>query len=152
MTNMIDAATPMDIFIYWEPLRAGGASFLSGIDNETGTIRMTGGGIWQPSDAQRYFDQQRRVIEQARRRFGCLKICMDVRAWVVEDSHSVEQFQNMNSELYAPHDRFAALVKSSADKQHARDAVPVGIREAFLSPGAAEVWLQAHSTGSSRQL
>jgi hypothetical protein len=133
------------MFVKWEPMVSGLASFLSGIDNDTGTIRMVGGGVWRPADALRYFDQHQKVIDQARRRFGKLKIFMDIREWVVENPASVSQVQSFNCELFQPEDRLAAVVRSSVDKQHSRDAIAVGTREAFVSFNAAETWLQAYS-------
>lgn len=147
MTRIISQATLLDMVVKWEPMRSGQATFFSGIDNDTGTIRMVGQGIWRPADAQRYFDQQRWILEQARRRFGALKVFMDLRGWVVEDSSSVLQFDGINRELFRPEDRLAAIVGSSVDKKHSRDALAVGTREAFVSPNAAEIWLQAYSGG-----
>lgn len=147
MTGMILPTASLDMFVRWEPLLGNRASFLSGLDNDTGTIRMVGGGVWRPADAHRYFDHQRPIIEQARRRFGPLKILMDVRGWVVENPDSVSQFQDINTELFDPEDRLAAVVQTSANKQHSRDAIAVGIREAFVSPSAAETWLHAYSSG-----
>lgn len=134
---------PLDMLVRWEPSSKSRAAFSSGVDNSSGTIRMTGSGIWRPADARRYFDQQRHIIEQARRRFGPLKILMDLRGWIVEDPASVLQFEGINSELFRPDDRLAAVVGTSVDKKHSREALAVGIREAFISPGAAETWLQA---------
>jgi hypothetical protein len=134
----------LDLLVRWEasPLRP--ASFFCGIDNASQTVRVMGGGIWRDADAQRYFDQQRKIVDEARRRFGALRISFDVREWVVESPRSVLQFQDMNREIYRDEDRLVALVKSSVDKQHPRAALAVGTREAFVSTRAAELWLQAY--------
>jgi hypothetical protein len=149
MSKLISPTTALDQFVKWEPLCSGRASFFSGVDNDTGTIRMAGGGIWCPEDARRYFEHQRPIIEMARRRFGTLKVFMDIRDWVVENAESVLQFQDFNAELFRPDDRLAAVVRSSIDKQNSRDAIAIGDREAFVSPNAAETWLHAYSQGSS---
>jgi hypothetical protein len=145
MPKLISPVPTLEMFLKWEPLGPGRATFRSGIDNDTGTILMAGGGIWVPADVQRYFDRQQTIIEQARRRFGTVKVLMDIREWVVENPSSVLQFQGFNTELFRPDDRLAAVVRSSADKQNSRDAIAVGVREAFVSPNAAETWLHAYS-------
>ncbi|PZU07520.1 hypothetical protein [Sphingomonas sp.] len=135
----------LDMMVQWRPSHLRTATFVCGLDNATGTVRCTGGGIWREADAQLYFDQQTKIVAEARRRFGALRVFIDVRDWVVENEQSVLQFCAMNAQIYSAADRLAAIVKSSADKQHPRTALAVGIRESFVSPNAAEMWLQAYS-------
>jgi hypothetical protein len=141
------APIELDLHVCWSP-KPGDAVFSSGIDNDTGTVRVVGGGIWRVPDAERYFTQQRRIVDEARRRFGALKVFFDVRGWIVESPQSALQFQEVNARLYRPEDRLASLVNSSLFKQHPRTALGVGNRESFMSAHAAETWLQAYSGNS----
>ena len=133
----------LDMLTRWEPSRADAAGFYSGLDNAAHTVRVMGSGVWLGRHADRYFEQQRRIVDQARRRFGPLKAFFDVRNWVVENPQSALQFQDMNSELYRPEDRLVAIVRSSADREHPRTALRGKNTEVFTSPGAGESWLQA---------
>jgi hypothetical protein len=135
----------LDMLVRWEPQGASRAAFYSGLDMACGTVRVMGAGIWREADADLYFTQQRRIIEEARTRFGAVKVFFDVRDWVVENPQSAIQFQDMNSEIYHADDRLAAVVTSSVSKQHPRTALTVGQREVFVSMNAAETWLQAYS-------
>ncbi|MDO6414881.1 hypothetical protein Q4F19_10860 [Sphingomonas sp. BIUV-7] len=137
----------LDLLVQWDVSHLRKASFQCGLDNACATVRVVGGGVWREADAQLYFTQQRRIIDEARRRFGALRVLFDVRDWVVENPQSVLQFQAMNAEIYKPEDRLAAVVRSSVDKQHPRAALAVGTREVFISANAAETWLQAYATG-----
>jgi hypothetical protein len=145
MSSLITPASKLDLWVQWQRSHLRQAAFTCGIDNESQTVRVMGGGIWREADAQLYFDHQTRIIKEARIRFGDLKVLFDVRDWVVECPQSVVQFQKMNREIYRPGDRLAAIVKSSVDKQNPREALAVGTREAFISSSAAETWLQAYS-------
>lgn len=138
----------LDLLVTWDQSRPTQAGFYSGLDEDTRTVRVMGAGIWHESDAQRYFDQQRAIVDEARRRFGSLKVFFDVRDWIVENPQSALQFQDMNSEIYRPEDRLVAVVNSSLGKRHPRTALGVGNREAFISMSAAETWLQAYSTAA----
>ncbi|MDO7844430.1 hypothetical protein [Sphingomonas immobilis] len=135
----------LDHFVQWEPSHRSQAAFSAGLDDATQTVRVRGGGIWYGPDAELYFIQQRRIVEEARRRYGVLKAFYDVRCWVVENPDSVLQFTAMNSEIYRPEDRLVAVVESSVAKPHPRAALAVGQRESFLSLSAAETWLQAYA-------
>jgi hypothetical protein len=135
----------LDMLVQWERSNRDQAGFYSGIDLAARTVRVMGSGIWRQSDADRYFDHQQRMIDEARRRYGPLRVSFDVREWIVEDERSALQFQTMNMEIYRPEDRLVALVSSSINKEHPRVALAVGTREAFLSPKAAETWLQAYA-------
>jgi hypothetical protein len=137
----------LDLFVQWEPSSTSVAAFHSGLDLETRTVRVMGAGVWHEDDAALYFDQQRRIIDEARRRFGPLRVFFDVRSWIVENEQSALQFQHMNAEIYRPEDRLVAVVNASVDKKHPRVALGVGTREAFVSMNAAETWLQAYSIG-----
>lgn len=150
MPALIHDANALEMLARWEPSSPGQAAFHSGIEIETGTVRVMGAGVWRKADADLYFDQQRRIIETARRRFGPLKVFFDVREWVVENEQSALQFQHMNNEIYKPEDRLVALVKSSLNKEHPRIALGIGNREAFMSMTAAETWLQAYSATSRK--
>ena len=132
---------PLDLLVQW-PASLSSASFVSGLDNETRTVRVTGGGIWRRADADRYFEQQRYIVDEARRRFGALRVSFDVRGWIVENPDSALQFQGMNAEIYRPEDRLVALVSCSALKPHPRTALGPG-SQVFISDHAAETWLQA---------
>jgi hypothetical protein len=146
MSSLITPSDGLDLLIQWQPSYLRQAAFSCGIDNESRTVRVMGGGIWREADAQLYYDHQMRIVREARSRFGKLKVLFDVRDWVVECPQSVVQFQDMNREIYRAEDRLAAIVKSSVDKQSPREALAVGTREAFISSSAAETWLQAYST------
>jgi hypothetical protein len=145
MSPLMLPSNQLDLFVEWQPSHLRKATFRCGIDNESQTVRVKGGGTWREADAQLYFDHQARIIREARIRFGDLKVLYDVRDWVVECPESVAQFQAINREIYRPGDRLAAIVKSSVDKQNPREALAVGTREAFISSSAAETWLQAYS-------
>jgi hypothetical protein len=136
----------LDLLVQWEPSQRSQAGFHTGLDNVTGTVRVMGSGIWSAPDAELYYIQQRRIVDEARRRFGNVKAFYDVRGWVVESPESVEQFIAMNKEIYRPEDRLVAVVDSSVAKPHPRAALAVGQRESFLSMSAAETWLQAYTT------
>ncbi len=146
MSGFIGSPSTLDMLVRWEPAGLNKAGFYAGLDDDSRTVRVMGGGIWREADAELYFVQQRRIIEEARRRFGPLKVFFDVRNWMVENPQSALQFQQMNSEIYREDDRLVAVVTSSLSKQHPRTALGVGIREAFVSMHAAETWLQAYST------
>lgn len=145
MDTLLLPSTDLDMLVTWNDARLLRAGFYSGLDVATRTVRVMGSGIWHEDEAQRYFDQQRRIVDEARRRFGPLKVFFDVREWVVENPQSALQFQDMNNELYRAEDRLVAVVKSSAGKRHPRTALGSGNREAFISMAAAETWLQAFS-------
>lgn len=147
MNTHPDLPIDLDMLVRWDQSRPTQAGFHSGIDIASRTVRVVGSGIWREDDAQRYFDQQRKVIEEARLRFGFIKVFFDVRDWIVESPQSALQFQDMNAELYKEEDRLAAVVRSSLAKQHPRTALGSGSREAFISMRAAETWLQAYSSG-----
>lgn len=138
-------ASHLDMLTRWAPVSPGRSAFHTGIDNATGTLRCVGSGIWHPQDADRYFSAQRKIIDEARRRFGAVKLFCDIRQWVVENPDSALQFQAMNAEMYRPEDRLVTVVNSCVDKQHPRAAFVVGNLEVFLSMNAAETWLQAYS-------
>lgn len=146
MCSIILPPDMLDLAVKWDAALSTQATFHTGLDNASCTVRVAGGGIWSGDDAQRYFDSQRRIIDVARRRFGPLKVFYDVREWVVEHPDSALQFQRMNREIYRPEDRLVAVVKSSIDKVHPRTALAVGTRESFISVHAAETWLQAYSS------
>lgn len=149
----MDALTtlPADLHLLaaWEQAHPRQAGFLAGLDERTRTVRVMGAGVWHEEDALRYFDQQIRIVAEARRRFGTLKVFFDVRDWIVEGPHSALQFQDMNNEIYTPDDRLVAVVRSSSGKQHPRTALGAGNRGAFISISAAETWLQAYSHGET---
>jgi hypothetical protein len=142
------APTPvdkLDMLVRWavaDPLQA---RFWSGIDTATRTIRVMGGGVWHAADADRYFEQQAPIVAEARRRYGAVRAFYDVREWVVQRPQCALQFQERNAALYRPEDRIAALVGSSLCKQHPRTALGTENREVFISPTAAERWLQAYA-------
>ncbi len=133
----------LDMLTRWEPSRSDEAGFHSGLDNAARTVRVMGSGIWRDHHAELYFDQQKRIVDQARRRFGPLKIMFDVRNWVVENPQSALQFQNVNEELYHPDDRLVAIVRSASDKPHPKTALRGENTEVFTSRNAAELWLHA---------
>jgi hypothetical protein len=136
----------LDMLTHWRPLRPHDAGFHSGLDNVAHTIRVMGSGIWREQHAARYFDQQKRIVDQARRQFGSLKVLFDVRNWVVENPESSIQFQNVNRELYHPDDRLAAVVRCENDKSHPRTALQGKNTEVFTSLSDAEAWLQCTAT------
>lgn len=140
----------LEMLAAWEPSVLTQATFISGLDMTTGTVRVMGAGIWREADAERYFLHQRRIVDAARKRFGALKVFFDVRDWVVEGPHSAEQFQSANAQIYLPEDRLVSVVASSLHKRHPRTALSVGAPESFLSMNAAETWLQAYSGPASR--
>jgi hypothetical protein len=146
MIETIKAPTSLDMFTHWGQSNLGEAEFSSGLDNDSCTVRVVGGGSWMKADADRYFDEQRKIIDNARSRFGALKVFFDVRDWVADSPHSPLQFQAMNAEIYLPTDRLVAVVRASVDKQHPRTALSMGNLEVFISTHAAELWLQAYST------
>jgi len=135
----------LEMLARWTPSVQTKAGFSAGLEEATRTVRVMGSGIWHQQDADLYFEQQRRVVEEARRRYGPLKVFFDVRRWVVENPQSALQFQDMNAELYGPGDRLVAVVNTFAAKQYPRTALSVGNREVFVSLAAAESWLQARS-------
>lgn len=134
-----------ELMVQWRASEGGGAHFAAGLDNRCGTVRVVGGGRWGPQDVERYLADQRRVIAEARARFGPLKVFFDVREWVVENEASATQFQDANRQIYQPGDRLAAMVSSSLYKPYPRTALSVGNPESFVSRNAAETWLQAYS-------
>jgi len=146
MSEMQLSPSSLDMLSQWEPSERTGTTFFSGLENRSHTVRIMGGGAWLESDAHMYFQHQRKILDEARRRFGPLKIFVDIRDWVVSGPDSATVFQAMNSELYRPDDRLVALVKSFSYKQHARTALCAGKLEVFVSAGAAEAWLHACST------
>jgi hypothetical protein len=136
----------LDMLARWVPSRMNDAGFHSGLDNPSHTVRVMGCGIWRENHAELYFDQQKRIVDEARRRFGTLSVLFDVRNWVVENAQSALQFQAVNAELYHPDDRLAAVVRSATDKEHPRIALRGDNTEVFTSRRAAETWL--HASGS----
>lgn len=132
----------LDMLTRWEPSHFYEAGFYSGLDNPSHTIRVMGSGIWREQHAALYFEQQKKIVDRARHRFGPLKILFDVRNWVVENPQSALQFQNVNQELYHPDDRLVAVVKSVSDKEHPRTALRGKNTEVFTSLTDAETWLQ----------
>jgi hypothetical protein len=148
MATLLHPADALDLFVQWGPSAPGMSAFSSGIDVCTNTVRVMGAGIWREADADAYFEKQRRIIEEARRRFGPLRAFYDVRDWVVESPDSAMMFQTMNGEIFKPEDRIVAVVKSSVDKEPPRVALSAGHREVFISMTAAETWLQAYSRGA----
>ena len=149
MSDLSCSSNTLEMLSHWEPSARSQAAFSSGLDATTRSVRVMGAGVWHSDDVQKYFDDQRRIVEEARRRFGPLRIFFDVRNWVVENPQSAIQFQPMNAEIYQPGDRIVALVHSFASKQHARTALSVGNREVFVSVKAAETWLQACTAAGS---
>jgi hypothetical protein len=151
MAALIRQSDALDMFVQWTKSSRSQAAFHSGIEDANGTVRVMGAGVWREADADLYFEQQRRIVDEARRRFGPLKVFFDVREWIVENPQSAIQFQQMNAEIYKPEDRLVAVVTSSVDKEPPRVALSVGTREVFISMKAAETWLQAYSTGGRLQ-
>lgn len=146
MSEMQLSPSSLDMLSQWEPSDRTGTSFFSGLENKMHTVRLMGGGHWLESDAHMYFEHQRKILDEARRRFGPLKIFVDVRDWVVEGPDSATVFQDMNRELYKADDRLVAVVKSFSYKRHARTALCAGKLEVFVSINAAEAWLHACSS------
>jgi hypothetical protein len=135
----------LEMRIQWKPTATRRATFASGLDLLSRTVRMQGGGVWKEDDAARYFDEQKHVLDEARKRFGPLKVFVDLRDWIVESPDSAFQFQEGNRRIFTAGDRIVAVVKSSILKPHPRAALSVGSPEVFVSMEAAETWLQAYS-------
>jgi hypothetical protein len=129
----------------WSPSAINQSSFTSGIDITSATVRLSGAGVWTESDVDRYLKCHKPIVDEARRRFGTLKVFCDLRGWIVDRPTSATQFLPANNQIYLPNDRIVAVVSSSICKPHTRSAFSTSIPETFLSMRAAEMWLQAHS-------
>ncbi|MGV3768433.1 MAG: hypothetical protein ACO1NM_00225 [Sphingobium phenoxybenzoativorans] len=136
--------------VQWTPSAIGEAEFSSGLDLDTQTVRVSSGGLWTQADAERSLVVHKRIIREARLRFGSVKAMIDLRDVIRPTLESALWFQSTNSEIYREDDRIAVVVKSSVFKIQLRRALMVGTREAFLSMDAAEMWLQAYSMMNGR--
>lgn len=118
--------------------------YVLSIDDSTETIRVVVRGYWSVAETDRYFAQLRAVVIDARRRFGRIKVLLDLRDGMVQSPETVQRIAEMNAAVYQDDDRIAAIVKSSLIKMQMRRIMTAGTREAFISHNAAETWLQAH--------
>ncbi|MBV9841798.1 MAG: hypothetical protein JOY99_09770 [Sphingomonadaceae bacterium] len=117
------------------------------LDEGSGTIRVTMRSFWTVEISRRFIAELGSLMNSSRARFGRVKVVSDITTMPIQ---SQEVFEIVSGEsLYRAGDRLAIVLDSALAKIAARrvlDGFPEGVqREAFISPRAAETWLQAYS-------
>jgi hypothetical protein len=118
------------------------------IDEDRATLRATMRGFWTVETAQFFMVEMHQHIAACRARFGgSLKQITDLATMPIQ-SQEVTAILSVSGH-YKPGDRVATISGSALAKIAARrvyETYPDGVhRDTFLSPSAAETWLQAYS-------
>ena len=110
-------------------------------EDATGILIVTVRGEWTRLHVERYRDQIREAVPEARRRHGALRMLVDSRKGKPVPHELVLPLQHVGDGLMEPEDRVAGLVESSMRKLELRSIVAEW--QLFLSEPAARTWLSA---------
>ena len=118
------------------------------LDETAKSIRVRTSGFWTVDVARRFVGEYRASAEQARRRWGRVRMLVDARDSMVQANEVTRELTGLNESVCeSPGDRIAlvvsgGLVKLQADRVAENGTHgPVGERRTFVDPEAAAAWL-----------
>jgi hypothetical protein len=113
------------------------------VDPVGGLVRVTGRGFWTRIYAEQHFSRLDMVLRGIRMAGLKVRVLVDLREAVVQPADTAERISRATGELYRPEDRIAIVVGSSLAKMQMRRTVRAANHDFFVSPSAAELWLNA---------
>ncbi len=111
-------------------------------DDQLKILRINRVAVQQLSDVDRYLAVLGDAVRDARLRFGRVRVLADLRNSPIRTQEAAERMRVGNLALYRDGDRVALIVESSLLKMQLRRTL-VEYQNIFLSPHAAETWLNA---------
>ncbi|MBV9843275.1 MAG: hypothetical protein JOY99_17360 [Sphingomonadaceae bacterium] len=119
-------------------------------DEARAAVRIETFGIWSVDDFNEFYPLVRAAYDKSRARLGYALVLVDGTKAHVQTSELIQYMQAQGQIISKPGDRVAVIVSSSLLKlQMKRVTEAVDTVQYFLSPSAADTWLNAYSANAA---